>query len=95
MGVTEPRLVTGSGHSGSTVVAGGACAPVAVRLNDIEGALNGCSWAGAKEKWRASKPDIMAALSPIDDVRGTAGYRREAAAELVTRLVGRLCEETA
>ena len=32
----------------------------------------------------------MAALSPIDDVRGTAGYRREAAAELVARLVGQI-----
>tara|TARA_E500000178_G_scaffold61717_1_gene58438 strand:- start:305 stop:1150 length:846 start_codon:yes stop_codon:yes gene_type:complete len=93
--MTAARLVISNGHIDSAAIAVGACAPVAVRLTDIEAALNGCSCAAAKEKLRASKPDIMAALSPIDDVRGTAGYRREAAAELVTRLVGRLCEETA
>ena len=93
--MTAARLVISNGHIDSAAIAVGACAPVAVRLTDIEAALNGCSCAKAKEKLRASKPDIMAALSPIDDVRGTAGYRREAAAELVTRLVGRLCEETA
>jgi len=75
----------------SAAIAVGACAPVAVRLGDVESALQGQSRAKAEAILREGRSGIMAALSPIDDVRGTAGYRREAAAELVTRLVARLC----
>jgi CO/xanthine dehydrogenase FAD-binding subunit len=58
----------------------GACSPIAQRLRSLEAML----------VW---KPDIgpeqiaehLATLTPIDDVRATADYRREAAAVLVRR----------
>jgi len=93
--MTAARLEISHDHIDSAAIAVGACAPVAVRLTKIEAALQGCSCAEAEARLRDGQADIMAALSPIDDVRGTAGYRREAAAELVTRLVGRLCEDAA
>jgi CO/xanthine dehydrogenase FAD-binding subunit len=34
--------------------------------------------------------DHLAGLQPIDDVRGSAAYRREAALELVRRALARL-----
>ena len=88
------RLVVSGGRIASAAIAVGACAPVAVRLGEIEAALHGLACSEAVPWLRDNMAGIMAALSPIDDVRGTAGYRREAAAELVTRLVGRLCGDT-
>ena len=88
------RLVVSGGRIASAAIAVGACAPVAVRLGEIEAALHGLACSEAEPWLRDNMAGIMAALSPIDDVRGTAGYRREAAAELVTRLVGRLCGDT-
>lgn len=88
------RLVFSGGRIASAAIAVGACAPVAVRLGEIEAALHGLACSEAVPWLRDNMAGIMAALSPIDDVRGTAGYRREAAAELVTRLVGRLCGDT-
>ena len=88
------RLVFSGGRIASAAIAVGACAPVAVRLGEIEAALHGLACSEAEPWLRDNMAGIMAALSPIDDVRGTAGYRREAAAELVTRLVGRLCGDT-
>jgi CO/xanthine dehydrogenase FAD-binding subunit len=66
-------------------VAVGSCSPVAVRLAAVEAALIGAPVAGAVGRVRAA--DVVAALSPIDDVRATAAYRREAAVELVRRAV--------
>ena len=91
--MTAARLVIDDGRIDSAAIAVGACAPVAVRLSRLESELGGPSCDQAEAHLRDSRQDIMAALSPIDDVRGTAGYRREAAAELVARLVGRLCED--
>ena len=88
------RLVVSGGRIASAAIAVGACTPVAVRLGEIEAALHGLACSEAEPWLRDNMAGIMAALSPIDDVRGTAGYRREAAAELVTRLVGRLCGDT-
>ena len=88
------RLVVSGGRIASAAIAVGACAPVAVRLGEIEAALHVLACSEAVPWLRDNMAGIMAALSPIDDVRGTAGYRREAAAELVTRLVGRLCGDT-
>jgi len=61
----------------------GACSPVARRLLELEGALAG----------RALRPGIgevvraehLQPLSPIDDVRGSAAYRRHAALVLARR----------
>ena len=90
--MTAARLVISNGRIDSAAIAVGACAPVAARLGDVEAALQGQACSEGEAILRDSRATIMASLSPIDDVRGTAAYRREAAAELVTRLVGSLCE---
>lgn len=69
-------------------VAVGACSPVAQRLPALEYALAG-------KKLDAAVGDIvlpehLAALSPIDDVRADARYRRDAALELVRRALREL-----
>lgn len=75
--VIADRIVT------EAAIAVGACAPVARRLAGMEAALRGVATG------RQLTDAIMAAgldeLAPIDDVRGTAGYRRQAAREIVAR----------
>jgi CO/xanthine dehydrogenase FAD-binding subunit len=56
-----------------------------VRLPAVEAALVGAPVEGVGERIRAA--DVAAALAPIDDVRATAVYRADAAAELVRRAV--------
>jgi CO/xanthine dehydrogenase FAD-binding subunit len=64
-------------------VAVGACSAVAERLGALEAALVG---AAARPGLGAlARPDHLAGLAPIDDVRATAAYRREAALTLVRR----------
>jgi CO/xanthine dehydrogenase FAD-binding subunit len=78
--------------AGSTVaaarVAVGACSVVAKRLPALEAALVGRPLAPGLG--RAVRPEHVAALSPIDDVRGSAEYRLGAAATLVARALERL-----
>jgi CO/xanthine dehydrogenase FAD-binding subunit len=63
-------------------VAVGACSPVAQRLRSLESLLVGRF---PDEVDVAVIAKHLSALSPIDDVRATADYRREAAAVLVRR----------
>jgi CO/xanthine dehydrogenase FAD-binding subunit len=77
------RVVVEGGRVREAAVAVGSCSPVAVRLPAVEAALVGISVAKVMDSVTAA--DVQAALSPIDDVRATAGYRREAAVELVRR----------
>jgi CO/xanthine dehydrogenase FAD-binding subunit len=66
----------------------GACSAVAARLPELEALLVGRAAApGLEEVVRA---DHVAALSPIDDVRASAAYRREAAQVLVRRALAEL-----
>lgn len=74
--------LAGDGSIVSAAVAVGACSPVARRLGGLEDALTG------------ARPDEIAGrveachfeeLTPIDDVRGSADYRKEAAREIVLR----------
>lgn len=69
-------------------VAVGACAPTARRLPALESALVGrrCD-AGLAD---AVLPEHLAPLAPIDDVRGTADYRSDAALTLIRRALGDL-----
>jgi CO/xanthine dehydrogenase FAD-binding subunit len=64
-------------------VAVGACSAVAQRLRSLEDALVGAP--AATGVGALAGPEHLAALSPIDDVRATAGYRRDAALTLVRR----------
>lgn len=79
------RLVVQSGRVVDAAVAVGSCSPVAVRLPAVEAALRDARPAEAVARIRTV--DVTVALSPIDDVRATAAYRRMAAAELVRRAV--------
>ncbi|MBF8290416.1 MAG: FAD-binding molybdopterin dehydrogenase, partial [Chloroflexi bacterium] len=72
----------------SARVAVGACSAVALRLGTLEATLVGHALApGIGAIVRA---DHLAGLSPIDDVRGTAEYRLEAAQVLVRRALEEL-----
>ena len=71
-------------------VAVGACSPVAQRLPALEARLVGRPPAQAASLVRASD---LAVLSPIDDVRGTAAYRMEAAERLIQRALRGLADE--
>ncbi len=69
-------------------VAVGACSPVAQRLPALEQALTGAPFdARLGERVAASH---LAPLSPIDDVRGSAGYRSDAALVLLRRLLSKV-----
>jgi CO/xanthine dehydrogenase FAD-binding subunit len=67
----------------SARVAVGASSPVARRLPELEAELVGRPFEGGVEGLVTA--GHLASLSPIDDVRGTAAYRREAALVLVRR----------
>lgn len=64
-------------------VAVGACSPVARRLPALETRLRGQTLAGGIGAM-ADASDL-ALLAPLDDIRGTAAYRRDAALTLVRR----------
>ncbi len=66
----------------------GACSEVARRLPEAEAALLGQPLDPALGA--ALKPRHLASLSPIDDVRAGAGYRREAALVLLRRALEEL-----
>jgi CO/xanthine dehydrogenase FAD-binding subunit len=72
----------------SARVAVGACSPVARRLPDLEAALVGVALAPGIGDLAAD--EHLAPLSPIDDVRGSAAYRRQAALVLVRRALEEL-----
>ncbi|HET9069944.1 MAG TPA: FAD binding domain-containing protein, partial [Amaricoccus sp.] len=78
------RIVVEDGRIAAAALAVGACGPVATRLPAIEARL-----AGARaDAVRIDPEEVAAALRPIDDVRATAAYRAEAAAELLRRAIG-------
>lgn len=70
----------------------GACSPVAQRLAALEHALAGVESSRVAD---IAQPDHLAALAPIDDVRGSGAYRREAALELVRRALAEVAAATA
>lgn len=74
--LTERRIV-------SARVAVGACSPVARRLATLETKLRGQSLTSGIGDL-ASAADL-APIAPIDDIRGTAAYRHDAALTLVRR----------
>lgn len=63
----------------------GACSKVALRLGELEDALLGAHV--SDDLAGRINPTFFAGLAPIDDVRATADYRKQAAAELVSRAI--------
>ncbi|MGK7752966.1 FAD binding domain-containing protein [Roseovarius sp. C03] len=80
------RLVVEDGRVSSAALAVGACSAVATRLPQVEAALTGCA-ADHTLANVISEDAVCAALSPLDDIRATAGYRVHAATELLRRAV--------
>ncbi len=83
--VAAVAAFTPEGRIARARVAVGACSPVARRLPGLEAAL-----AGQHPDPALVRAEHLAPLSPIDDMRGTAAYRRAAALELVRRAVAGL-----
>jgi CO/xanthine dehydrogenase FAD-binding subunit len=79
------RIVVDQGRVAKAAIAVGSCSAVAQRLPAVEAGFIGAPVSSALDLiYRA---DVVEALSPIDDVRGTADYRQVAAVELVRRAV--------
>ena len=79
------RALCVGGRIENTSVAVGSCSEVAQRLPLVESLLTG-------EQISADLPLLidhqhLPELSPIDDIRATAKYRRESALQLVRRTV--------
>jgi CO/xanthine dehydrogenase FAD-binding subunit len=68
-------------------IAVGACSEVAQRLPDLEAELTGRPATPASAA--ILRAEHLAGLSPIDDVRGSAAYRRDAAVTVVRRALER------
>ncbi|MEW9807320.1 xanthine dehydrogenase family protein subunit M [Mesorhizobium sp. ZMM04-5] len=75
--------VAADGTIAKAAVAVGACSAVAQRLPALEAALVGLP--AGPEVERAVEAADLSDLSPIDDVRASADYRRAAAREIVQR----------
>jgi CO/xanthine dehydrogenase FAD-binding subunit len=75
-------VLDGQGRIASAAISVGSCSAVAQRLRLLEASLAGQGPEAIEATVQAAALDE---LSPIDDVRGSAGYRRSAAREIVTR----------
>ena len=74
-----------SGKVVNARVAVGSCSPVALRLPALEAELKGKRFDASLADW--VNPSQLAVLEPIADVRSSADYRRQAALELVRRML--------
>jgi CO/xanthine dehydrogenase FAD-binding subunit len=83
--VIEPE----DGRVASARLAIGACSPVARRLPALEAALLGRPLDGALGE-TLEDAHLIETLAPIDDIRASAVYRREAAATLIRRVLSAL-----
>ncbi len=78
--VIEPE----DGRVGAARLALGACSPVARRLRALEAALTGRALDGRLGE-TLEPAHLDQVLAPIDDIRASAAYRRDAAATLLRR----------
>jgi len=83
--VAANLVVDLAGNISEALVCVGSCSAAASRLRELERALTGLP---ARPGLRQIvKAEHLAQLSPIDDVRATAEYRRDAARTLVERVL--------
>ncbi|MCM0021488.1 MAG: FAD binding domain-containing protein [Tagaea sp.] len=78
------NVETDGGTVRAARVAVGACSAAAQRLPALEAALTG---AKLLDMAKIAAPEHLSPLTPIDDVRGTAEYRRDAALVCVKRVL--------
>ena len=91
--VAANLVVDSTGRINEALVCVGSCSAAALRLTELERALVG----------KPARPDLrdilkashLAKLSPIDDVRATAEYRRDAALTLVGRALEACAQKAA
>jgi CO/xanthine dehydrogenase FAD-binding subunit len=76
------------GRVESARIAVGACSEIAQRLPSLEAAVRGRPL--YEELGKAVSAESLSVLSPIDDLRGSASYRRKAALVLLRRSLNRL-----
>jgi CO/xanthine dehydrogenase FAD-binding subunit len=89
--VAANLLTDRSGRITEALVAVGACSARALRLPLLERDLTG--ELATSDIGHAVKPEHLAPLLPIDDVRATSAYRREAAQVLVRRALESCVEQ--
>jgi CO/xanthine dehydrogenase FAD-binding subunit len=90
--VAATVVVDKDGTVAEARVAVGACSPVAQRLVALDSALKGSRVVSG---WGlVAEPHHLVALSPIDDVRATCSYRRDATLTLVRRALEACVKET-
>lgn len=77
------NLIASDGRVREAAICVGSCSPKALRLTELERALVGVPMGPQLRAVPTSSH--FSRLSPIDDVRATADYRREAAQTLVCR----------
>jgi len=77
------------GRIGYAGLAVGACSAVPQTLRSIESQLLGLDRKAAR---RLPIPEQLPELSPIDDIRASAAYRKEAVATLLRRALTELCD---
>lgn len=80
------RIDITDNHITGAALSLGSCSPVAVRLNKVEQALIGTSLDDVSRLTAAdlvAATDVEAVINPIDDVRGSADYRIQAATTLL------------
>jgi CO/xanthine dehydrogenase FAD-binding subunit len=81
-------VVVADGEIADARVAVGACSPVARRLPVLEAALVGRPADASLAQ--VVVPQHLAGLAPLDDVRGTAAYREDAALTVVRRAIAQV-----
>ncbi len=89
--MTAARIVEKDGFVQAAALAIGACSPIATRLPEAEAALIGAPL----DPRRITEDMIAPRLSPIDDMRADADYRRRTALEMLRRTLAPLAERRA
>jgi CO/xanthine dehydrogenase FAD-binding subunit len=84
--VAANLLISPEGRIERAGICVGSCSPKALRLTELESSLVGQKADSSLAE--IARSDHFSELSPIDDVRATAVYRREAAETLVRRALG-------
>ena len=90
VGVASAVSVDGSGVCTDASIALGAVAPTPLRARGAEDMLRGRTL--GPELLQVAAEQAMSQASPIDDVRGTASYRREMVGVLTRRTLERAAE---
>jgi CO/xanthine dehydrogenase FAD-binding subunit len=81
--MTAARIELDDGLVRHAALAVGSCGPVATRLGRAEHAMIG----HPLDADLITDSDVAAAITPIDDIRADASYRRSSAAELLRQTI--------